>query len=62
MMIFNEPYEHVGKEPAEIRHDLLEYFMGCDSDGRENVMRTLLQALPSEQLGDIMNDMMMGRL
>jgi hypothetical protein len=62
MMCFNEPYEYEGKEPMEIKSDFIDYCMDCDVHGMETILRTIAVAVPSEQLGSIMDDMMMGRL
>jgi len=62
MMMFNEPYDYEGKEPLEIKNDFVDYFMGCDVHGMETILRALAHAMPAEQLGEYMDDMMMGRL
>ena len=46
----------------EIKRDFIDYCMECDVHGMETILRTIAVALPSEQLGSIMDDMMMGRL
>lgn len=61
-MRFNEPYDYIGKEPMEIKHDFIDYCMGCDAHGMETILRALAQAMPASQLGEYMDDMMMGRL
>ena len=62
MMMFNEPYDYEGKEPLEIKNDFIDYVMGCDVHGMETILRALTHAMPAEQLGEYMDDMMMGRI
>jgi len=62
MMRFNEPYDYKSKEPLEIKNDFIDYVMGCDVHGMETILRALTHVIPSEQLGEYMDDMMMGRL
>jgi hypothetical protein len=56
MMCFNEPYEYEGKEPMEIKNDFIDYCMDCDVHGMETILRAIAVAVPSEQLGSIMDD------
>lgn len=61
---FNEPYEFVGLEPQEIRQDFSDYMIDtCQNlEQAEHLLYALAGYIGTDQLGQFLDDRMMGRV
>lgn len=61
---FNDPYEFVGLEPQEIRLDFADYMIEtCQNlDDAEKLIYALAGYISTDQLGQFLDDRMMGRV
>ena len=56
---FNEPYEFEGLEPQQIRDDFMELIELSDP---EELLRSLMVSLPTDAVGEFIDNRMMGRV
>jgi hypothetical protein len=61
---FNEPYEFAGLEPQEVRLDFADYMIEtCQNlDDAEKLIYALAGYISTDQLGQFLDDRMMGRV